>query len=161
MRRFSAALLALLALLSLAPRAAEALSCAAPTMNRNVIEGAAIIFEGVVGQERALKLREKVALSLAGFGQLGGGMADLRVFVFTVTKAWKGTVVGAQVRVLRNTYWGDSFAATGAYLVVAEQEIGDLYPTRLCGNTMARDGAERSGVLETLEELIGPGSQAP
>ncbi len=96
-----------------APGTALALSCVAPTMNESVVEGAEVIFEGLTSRDRRLRRAEKAALKAAGLAPLGGGIDDLRVFQFTVTKGWKGAVDGQEIQVLRNTYWGDSFATAG------------------------------------------------
>ncbi len=142
-----------------APGAAHALSCVEPVMNESVVEGAAVIFEGVTGRHRALSRAEKAALGAAGAVPLGGGMVDLKVFDFTVTKGWKGTEEGQEIQILRNTYWGDSFATVGLYLVVGVQAARGLYLAPLCGNTMylgAPGGAPGdSAPVKALERLIG------
>jgi hypothetical protein len=140
-----------------APGAALALSCVAPTMNESVVEGAVVIFEGMTSRDRRLRRAEKAALKAAGLAPLGGGIDDLRVFEFTVTKGWKGAVDGQEIQVLRNTYWGDSFATEGLYLVVGVQAVGDLYLAPLCGNTVYLGGAGDPTTLKALERLIGVG----
>ena len=65
--------LALIALLFFAPKAAQALSCVAPTMDQSVVDGAGVIFEGVAGQTRALNFRENADVRAAGPTTLGGG----------------------------------------------------------------------------------------
>ncbi len=142
-----------------APGATHALSCVEPVMNESVVAGAAVIFEGVTGRHRALSRAENAALDAAGVVPLGGGIVDLKVFDFTVTKGWKGTAEGQEIQVLRNTYWGDSFATEGLYLVVGVQAAHGLYLAPLCGNTMylgAPGGAPGdSAPVKALERLIG------
>ncbi len=140
-----------------APGSAYALSCVPPVMNESVVEGADVIFEGVTGKGRRLTRAEAAALDAAGHTTLGGGITDLRVFDFTVTKGWKGAADGRVIQVLRNTYWGDSFAGAGPYLVVGERVSDGLYLAPLCGNTMYLGTTGDSGALETLERLIGIG----
>jgi hypothetical protein len=161
MKNLSAAVLILLASLFFALGAAHALSCVAPTMNQSAVEGAAVIFEGVTGKGRRLSRAEAAGLDAAGLTTLGGGIADLRVFDFTVTKAWKGAADGQSVLVLRNTYWGDSFAGAWPYLVVGVQVADNLYLSPLCGNTTRLSAAADAGTLKTLERLTGERSQAP
>ncbi len=141
-----------------APGTALALSCVAPTMNESVVEGAEVIFEGLTSRDRRLRRAEKAALKAAGLAPLGGGIDDLRVFQFTVTKGWKGAVDGQEVQVLRNTYWGDSFATAGLYLVVGVQAVDDLYLAPLCGNTMYFGTARDPTTLKALERLVGIGA---
>ncbi len=157
MKNLSAAALVLLAMLFYAPGNALALSCVALTMNESVVEGAAVIFEGITGKGRRLTRAEAAALDALGVAPLGGGIANLKVFQFTVTKGWKGAVDGQEIQVLRNTYWGDSFATTGLYLVVGVQAVDDLYLAPLCGNTMYLGAAGDPTTLKALERLIGIG----
>lgn len=124
-------------------------------MNDSVIVGAAVIFEGVTGQGRALTRTEASALKVAGVATSGGDFSDLKVFEFTVTKGWKATARGQKIEVIRNTYWGDSFASPGPYLVVGVQGIDGLYVAPLCGNTMHLGFGADLGHLKTLERLIG------
>jgi hypothetical protein len=160
MKKLSAIPLILL-VLSLKPLdSAYALSCVAPAMNESVVEAAAIIFEGVANRGRDLSRAERATLKAAGVTPLGGGVGDLKVFEFTVTKGWKGAVEGQRIQVLRNTYWGDSFAAAGTYLVVGERVGDGLHLAPLCGNTVHLEYAQDSGHLKTLEGLIGGGAQA-
>lgn len=157
MKNLSAAALVHLALLFHASGNAHALSCVAPVMNERVVEDAAVIFEGVTGRGRGLSRAERAALKAAGIAALGGDIPNLRVFGFTVTKGWKGAASGQKIQVLRNTYWGDSFAAAGTYLVVGERVTDSLYLAPLCGNTMHLGYARDSDHLKTLERLIGMG----
>ncbi len=163
MKKLSAIALVLAVLRLYAPGATHALSCLQPVMNESVVEGAAVIFEGVTGRHRALSRAEKAALGAAGVVPLGGGIADLKVFQFTVTKGWKGTADGQSVQVLRNTYWGDSFATEGLYLVVGVQAADDLYLAPLCGNTMYLGATGDSVIVKVLERLMGTDArfQAP
>ena len=158
MKNWSAVVaLALLALLPYAPDTAQALSCVAPTLNENTIDDAVVIFEGVPGRKRTLRYLERTAIKAAGVATKGGGIADLRVYDFMVTKGWKGVEDGGRVEILRNTHWGDSFSAEVPYLVVAERRIGDLYLTSLCGSTVDLSWAAESGMIETLGRLLGDG----
>ncbi len=157
MKKLSAVALVLAVLGVYAPGASHALSCVAPTMNEGVVEGADIVFEGTAGPTGAPTRAEKAALDAAGIATTGGGIAEMKVFEFTVTKGWKGAAEGQRIRILRNTYWGDMFAAGETYLVVGDRQIDDLYVAPLCGNTMHICFAAQAGHLKTLERLIGVG----
>ena len=140
-----------------APGTALARSCLPPTMDQAAVTSAAVIFEGVAGHARALSRAEAAVLDAAGMVAEGGGIANLRVFEFTVTRGWKGAAAGQKIRVVRNTYWGDGFEMGEAYLVVGDRRIDDLYLAPPCGNTMHLGLAADAGRLKALERLIGIG----
>ena len=157
MNKLSVIALVLAVLRVSAPGSAYALSCVPPVMNESVVESAAIIFEGVAGPRRRLSRAEAAVLDAANVIAEGGGIENLRVFEFTVTKGWKEATKGQRIQVLRNTYWGDGFAAEESYLMLADRRIGDIYLAPLCGPTVYLRSAAASGHLKALERLIGMG----
>lgn len=139
-------ILALLAF-QMASAPAFALSCAPPVMNEQAVEGALAIFEGVVeeaNQDAFLPPAE--THSKNDMGKSG-------LFVFRVTKAWKGVKEGEQVKIRRNTYWGDDFPVGHRYLVVAEQEKDGVLQAGLCGPTMPLEHAGKE--QEFLKKHFG------
>lgn len=146
-----------LALGVFSPGAAFGLSCMPPRMDETVIDAAVMIFEGITGPKRLLNYRERATVRKHGFIQAGGGIGDLRVYGFTVTRGWKGVATGQSVNVLFNTYWGDGFAAGEAYLVVSPQQVGALFAAPLCGSTANLKYATDNGFLATLERVQGSG----
>jgi hypothetical protein len=126
-------------------------------MDEVVVEGAAVIFEGVAGHRRALSRAEAAVLDAAGIVAEGGGIANLSVFEFTVIRGWKGAAAGQKIRVVRNTYWGDGFDMGEAYLVVGDRQIDDLYVAPTCGNTVHLRFAAEAGHFRALERLVGIG----
>ncbi len=148
---------ALVVLSFYAPGAALARSCLPPTMDEAVVKNAAVIFEGVAGPRRALSHAEAAVLDAAGIVAEGGGIANLKVFEFTVTRGWKGAAAGQKIEIVRNTYWGDGFDIGEAYLVVGDRRIDDLYVAPPCGNTMHLRFAAEAGHFEALERLVGIG----
>lgn len=139
------------------PGAAFGLSCMEPSLDETVIDGAVMIFEGIAGPERPLDSSEEEAIRKQGLEFIGGGTGDLRVSTFTVARGWKGAEAGQTVDVLRNNYWGDRFPEGRAYLVVSPRQVGDLFLSPLCGNTVNLNYAADRGFLATLERLIGGG----
>lgn len=140
-----------------APGSAYALSCMPPVMNESAVQAAAVIFEGVAGSRRRLSRAEAAAPDVARVIAEGGGIANLRVFEFTVTRGWKAAAKGQRIQVLRNTYWGDGFAAEESYLVFGDRRIDDFYVAPMCGHTVYLRSAVASGQLKALERLIGMG----
>ena len=154
--------LPLFVILVLSPITAFALSCAVPRLNEQIISDADIIFEGVVISKRELGFLEKLSLSV----QIrGGDVTDLRVYDFAVTHGWKGAMAGQNIKIVRNTYWGDGFRVKDTpYLVVSTKKVKDFYYVHLCGPTMPlayykNDSPikEMRGQLNVLKELIGEG----
>ncbi|MDX1402208.1 MAG: hypothetical protein R3245_09825 [Kiloniellales bacterium] len=142
----------------LLPGPAFALSCARPSLDQSAIDAAVMIFEGIAGPKRALAPGERKAVKSGAVGAIGGGLEDFGVYRFEVTKGWKGADFGQSVQVLFNNYWGDGFSEGGSYLVVATQQIGDLFWAPLCGHTIDVKHAADFGDLATLERLINESS---
>ena len=140
-----------------AAHTALALSCARPSMDQSVIDGAVAIFEGTAGPKRSLDFRERVAIKVNPIEGKGGGTENFGIYRFTVTNGWKGVTAGQSVDVLFNNYWGDGFAEGGTYLVVSTQQVGDLFWAPLCGHTIDLKHAADFGDLSMLEQLIGLG----
>ena len=139
------------------PDTAAGLSCARPSMDQSVIDGAVAIFEGVAGPKRSLRSREEVAIEVNPIGGKGGITENLGVYRFAVTNAWKGVASGQSVDVLFNNYWGDGFSEGESYLVVSTQRVEDLFWAPLCGHTIDLKHAADLGDLSMLEQLIGIG----
>ena len=156
MKRYLAFAIVALGLLS--QGTAFGLSCMEPDLDETVIDGAVMIFEGTAGPKRPLDSGEQEAILKQGFGSVGGGTRDLRVYAFTVTRGWKGTMAGQSVDVFSNTYWGDHFAEGESYLVVSPLQVGDLFASPLCGTTVDLKYAAERGFLATLERVIGGGN---
>jgi len=136
---------------------AYALSCAQPKLDEAVITDSVAIFEGVAGQKHALNRQQRA--SVEGDKPTGrfAGVGNLSVYDFTVTKHWKGVTTGQTVSILFNTTWGDSYIPGGNFLIVSPQQIGDMFWTPLCGNSIDLEWASKIGDLELLEEFIGVG----
>ena len=149
--------LVLAATILLLPDPALALSCARLSLDEAAVDAAVMIFEGTAGPKRTLDHREKAAVRFLGLESKGGGIEDLRVYRFTVTKGWKGASAGQGVDVLFNGYWGDGFAEGLAYLVVSPQQLGGLFWAPLCGHTIDLKHAADIGSLAVLERRIGIG----
>ena len=132
---------------------AHALSCAVPQVDDKMIEGALIIFEGVVKSSRGLSNFEKLKLTVGDLNQMGGALKDLEVYTFSVTKAWKRAKQGEDVKILRNTYWGRGFLDEGQYLVVSSEKYGELYFSHLCGPTFALQNPEQTWVKVSMDNL--------
>jgi hypothetical protein len=137
--------------------AAFGLSCARPSLDATAIDGAIMIFEGTAGPKRSLDARERAAVRLHAIEGRGGGAEDLRVYIFTVTRGWKGAMTGQRVDVLFNSYWGDGFAQGEAYLVVSPRHVGNLFWAPLCGHTIDLRYATEFGSIAMLERVIGIG----
>lgn len=128
---------------------AHALSCVAPHMNAQVFDNSAVIFEGTAIIKRELSKTEEQQLAEHDIKTKGGTLENLKAFEFRVERAFKGTEAGEQITVLRNTYWGDTFAVGTKYLVVADT-YGGLYQAPLCGSSMASEYAQ--DMLTFLED---------
>ncbi len=131
----------------------HALSCAVPQVNDKVIEGALIIFEGILKSSRGLSNFEKLKFTVADLHQMGGALKDLKVYTFRITKAWKGAKQGQDVQVLRNTYWGRGFLEETKYLVVSSEKYGELYFSHLCGPTFDLQNPEQPWVKTSMDNL--------
>lgn len=134
-----------------------ALSCAQPKLTEVVITDSVAIFEGVAGQKHALNRQQRA--SVEGDKPTGrfAGLENLSVYDFTITKSWKGVTAGQTVSILFNTAWGDNYVPGGDFLIVSPQQIGDMFWTPLCGNSIDLEWAGKMGDLELLEEIIGVG----
>lgn len=112
-----------------ASNAAQALSCAQPKVDSEMISTTDVIFEGVVTGEKRM---------------VGGEEEDVTVkldktasFTFQVTRSWKGVQKGDVLTIGRNTYWGDGFQMGQPYLVFASRSAKDNGLTaELCGPTV-------------------------
>ncbi len=153
MKKLFSSICGLLILFAFGTGNVHALSCAVPQVDDKVIEGALVIFEGVVQSSRGLGFIEKLNLKTGDLNQIGGKLKDLRVYVFRVTKTWKGAKQGEEVQVLRNTYWGDGFLDEGKYLVVSSEKYGDLYHSHLCGPTFDLQYLEEPWVKISMDNL--------
>lgn len=137
------------------PNDALALSCMQPSLDEAGIDGAVVIFEGTAGAKRPLDGFEKAAARSQAANSLSGDSDDLKVASFTVTRGWKGATAGQRLDVLFNGYWGDSFAEGQAYLVVSPKQIEHLVWAPLCGLSTDVDSAEKLGMIDTLERVLG------
>ena len=144
-------------LLTCLPGETFALSCAQPKLTETVISDSVAIFEGVAGQKHALDRQQRA--SVAGNKPTGryAGVEKLSVYDFTITKNWKGVTAGQTVSILFNTTWGDSYLPGGSFLIASPQQIGDMFWTPLCGNSIDLEWARKNGDLELLEAKIGIG----
>ncbi len=136
---------------------ALSLSCARPSLDEAAIDSAVVIFDGKAGSKRPLTRGETTRVGGQGLRQLGGRRSDLKVYRFTVTRAWKGVARGQALDVLFNTHWGDGFAEGESYLVVSPQAIGRLFWAPLCGHSLELRSAADMGGIATLERVIGIG----
>jgi len=143
------------ALTLILPGQALALSCMQPNLDEAAIQGAAVIFEGTVGEKRGLAAAEEAAVRNHAVESLGGGAADLKVYSFTVTRGWKAAAAGETRQVLFNSHWGDGFAAGERYLVVSPERVGNLDWAPLCGLSLHVNHATDLGMLDTLERVLG------
>ena len=134
-----------------------ALSCAAPKLNENIIKDSAAIFEGVAGKKHGLTWMQKTAVMMNTLTGRGGDIAKLSVYDFTVTRSWKGTAAGQNVSILFNTSWGDNYLSGGEFLIVSPQQVGDMFWTPLCGNSIDLAWARKNGDTALLENTIGIG----
>jgi hypothetical protein len=148
-KRWLSGLALLLIGLSTYEHSARALSCVPPEMNADVFSGSAAIFVGRMVDDRPPSEPERQELEARGLA--GIDPDKIRLFGFSVSRAWKGVTPGERVIVARDTYWGDAFSREASYLVVAESRAGDILITALCGNTQHLDHADRQiEILETL-----------
>ncbi len=131
----------------------HALSCAVPQVDDKVIEGALIIFEGVMKSSRGLSSFEKLKFTVADLHQMGGALKDLKVYTFSVTKAWKDAKQGEDVQVLRNTYWGRGFLEEAKYLVVSSEKYGELYFSHLCEPTFDLQNPKQPWMKRSMDNL--------
>lgn len=138
---------------------ADALSCAAPTLDGAAVTQSVAIFEGVAGNRHSLTRKQKAAVKTSEPSDRLAGMENLRVYDFTVTKSWKGVAKGQTVSILFNTYWGDNYAPGGKFLIVSPERIGDMFWTPLCGHSIDLEWARKIGDLALLEQVIGVGYQ--
>jgi len=112
--------LAVICGVTLAAADAGALSCAPPNMDAAAFNAAEAIFEGTV----------------TGIDDASGDDSEAGKQVsFLVSRAWKGTAAGSEIRVLRNFYWGDGFREGETYLVFAETKQDDVLVSGICGLT--------------------------
>jgi hypothetical protein len=148
-KRWLSGLALLLIGLSTYGHSARALSCAPPEMDADVFSGSVAIFIGRMVNDRPPSKPERQALEVRGLA--GIDPDKIRLFGFSVSRAWKGVTPGQRVIVARDTYWGDSFSREVSYLVVAESSAGDILITALCGNTQHLDHAGPQ--IERLESI--------
>jgi len=139
------------------PGESLALSCAPPRLDEAIVKNSAAIFEGTAGQKSGLNWKQNLALKKEKLFGKGGGLNDMSVYDFTVTRAWKGVEAGEKVLVLFNTYWGDTFAEGERFLIVSSRKIGGMFLSPLCGNSTDLAWAEKLGTLALLDSLIGVG----
>lgn len=117
------------------PSNAWALSCAAPIFNKSSIDNALIIFQGrLIRKENVSKSPLKALAENLGFK--GGDVHNMKIFTLSVDKAWKGAKKGDEIKILRNTYWGDGIPVDTDVLVVASEAVGDAYNAPLCSNVI-------------------------
>jgi len=117
------------------PSSAWALSCAAPIFDKSSIENAKVIFQGrLISKENVNKSPLKALAEKLGFK--GGDVNNMKIFTLSVEKAWKGTKKGDEIKILRNTYWGDGVPVDTDVLVVASEAVGDAYNAPLCSNVI-------------------------
>ncbi len=110
---------------------AQALSCAAPEMNEQAYQASGAIFIGQTTESRPPTGAERAQLKQKGFGGLDRD--KLRIYPFTVERAWKGARPGEQILIAIDTYWGDFFPVGEEVLIVAEGQPGDILISPLCG----------------------------
>jgi len=134
-----------------------ALSCAPPRLDEAIMKSSAAIFEGTAGKKSGLNWKQNLALKKENLLGKGGGLNEMSVYDFTVTRAWKGVEAGEKVFVLFNTYWGDTFAEGEAFLIVSPRKIGGMVLSPLCGNSTDIAWAQKQGYIALLESLIGVG----
>ena len=134
-----------------------ALSCAPPKLEKSIITNSIAVFEGVAGKKHSLTWKQKAAVKVGNLIGKSAGVENLSVYNFTVTKSWKGVSAGDTVSILFNTYWGDNYVPNGAFLIVSPQQIGGMFWTPLCGNSMDLKWARKNGDIAILEEVIGIG----
>ncbi len=138
---------------------AYALSCAPPKLDKAFITNSVAIFEGQAGNKQGLTWQQKVSVKKDKPTGRFAGVENLSVYDFTVTKNWKGVATGQTVSILFNTTWGDNYLPGSHFLIVSPQQIGDMYWTPLCGNSIDLEWARKKGDIELLEEVIGVGHQ--
>ena len=148
-KRWLSGLALLLIGLSTYEHSARALSCVPPEMNAEVFSGSAAIFVGRMVDERPPSQLDRQELEARGLAGIDPN--KIRLFGFSVSRAWKGVTPGQRVIVARDTYWGDGFSREASYLVVAESRAGDMLITALCGNTQHLDHAGPQ--IEKLESI--------
>lgn len=150
-------ILTTLACISLNISAANALSCAPPTIDSKVIEESAYIFSGTVKSERALSLEEKASVMWSSVKTKGGTISDLKVYEIEILNNWKGAPKSGTVYVAYNGYWGDNFTVGNSLLFVSNEKAEDIFWIPLCGNSMGLDYAKKQNYLRILNEHIGIG----
>lgn len=138
---------------------ANALSCAQPRLDEAVITNSVAVFEGVAGNKHSLTWQQKASVRKDKPTGRFAGVENLSVYDFSVTKNWKGVMVGQTVSILFNTTWGDNYLPGSHFLIVSPQQISDMYWTPLCGNSIDLEWARKNGDMELLEEVIGVGYQ--
>ena len=134
-----------------------ALSCAQSKLSETIISDSVAIFEGVAGQKHALNRQQRASVVADKPTGRYAGLEKLSVYDFTISKSWKGVTAGQTVSILFNTTWGDSYLPGGSFLIVSPQQIGDMFWTPLCGNSIDLEWAGKCGDLELLEAIIGIG----
>lgn len=108
---------------------AQALSCAQPKVDAEMIAATDVIFEGVVTGERRMVGGEEDDVTVK--------LQKTATFTFQVTRGWKGVGKGAVLTIGRNTYWGDGFQMGQPYLVFASRsEKDNMLTAALCGPTV-------------------------
>jgi len=137
----------------------HALSCAQPKLDEAIITNSVAVFEGVAGNKHDLTWRQKASVEKDRLTGKFAGVENLSVYDFRVTKNWKGVTAGQSVTILFNTTWGDNYLPGSRFLIVSPQQIGDMYWTPLCGNSIDLEWARKNGDVELLEQVIGIGQQ--
>lgn len=137
------------------PGAAFGVTCEEPRVDKTVIDSVIMIIEGTAGSQRPLNSREKKAIREQGLKPRDGGIGDLSVYDFTVTRGWKGVKTGQSVDVLVSDTWGGSVFEGENYLVVSPRQFGPLFWSPLCGSTVSLEYAADNGFLASLERLTG------
>ncbi len=124
---------------------AHALSCAQPKLDEAIITNSSAVFEGVAGNKHGLTWRQKTSVKKVRLTGRFAGVENLSVYDFKVTKNWKGVIAGQTVTILFNTTWGDNYVPGSNFLIVSPQQIGDMYWTPLCGNSIDLEWARKNG----------------
>jgi hypothetical protein len=137
----------------------HALSCAQPKLDEATIKNSVAVFEGVAGNKHSLTWQQKASVKMDRLTGRFAGVENLSVYDFRVTKNWEGVTAGQTVTILFNTTWGDNYVPGSYFLIVSPQQIGGMYWTPLCGNSIDLEWARKNGDIELLEEVIGIGQQ--
>jgi len=148
-----------LLLLTLLSGNVHALSCAQPKLDVAIITNSVAVFVGVAGNKHGLTWRQKASVKKDMLTGRFAGVENLSVYDFRVTKNWKGIITGQTVTILFNTTWGDNYVPGSNFLIVSPQQVGDMYWTPLCGNSIDLEWARKNGDIELLEAVISVGHQ--